>query len=213
MEIKEFVSGTIKALDKQSFEKLKEKMIGEYLSINFIDENAIDTDVFAEKVYDYFEKVELDSGNEFEKICSTYMNNWKDVVERYMPKEPSAKKGEPVPPMSRSLKYFKYTIETINSRNITMKQLAEYSRIMMSLYMKIIKSGMKEVDNFDFSTDNFDLDKILSSLKAEKAGTIIPIGKKNYFDIKEPYCTDTATFVITMIMFYFIRTKAIKGDD
>lgn len=212
MEIKEFVGSTIQELDTHKFELLKEHLMGEYLTFSFVDDSKITQEIFCEKVADYFEKTELKTGDVFTKILTKYVLNLDEVVKRYIPKEPSAKKGEPIPPMPRSIKYYNHAIEIKGSRNLTIKQLADYSRIMLSLYMGAIKAEMKETSSYEFSTDNLDLDKIISAMKTEKAAIGLPIGKKPLFDLEELYCTDTSTFVIIMIMYYHVKNNEVEGE-
>lgn len=211
MDIKEFVECTVKKLDIKNLERLKEKLIGEYLKFSFVDESKISQDVFCEKLADYFEKTEIKTGDDFAKILTKYVSNLDEVVKRYIPKEPSTKKGEPVPPMPRSIKYYKHAVEIKGSRNLTMKQVADYSRIMMSLYMGAINSEMKETIDFEFSTTDLDMDKIIIAMKVEKAGFGLPIGKKTLFNLEELYCNDTATFIIAMILFSYIKNSEVEG--
>lgn len=213
MEIKDFIKCTIQELEGATLEKLKGKLVGEYLTFSFLDETQITKDTLSEKLSDYFEKIEIKTGDKFPKVLAKYVSNWDDVVKQYLPKEPSAKKGEQVPPLPRSLKYYKHAVDIKGSRNLTMKQLSDYSRIMMCLYMQTIKADMKTVETFEFATESLDLDKIISALKAEKAGIVLAIGKKNMFDLEELYCTDTATFIISMIMFCHIKNWEEKGED
>ena len=140
MDIKEFVDSTVKKLDAKNLERLKEKLIGEYLKFSFVDESKISQDIFCEKLVDYFEKIEIKTGDDFARILTKYVSSLDEVVKRYIPQEPPAKNGEPVPPMPRSIKYYKHAVEIKGSRNLTMKQVADYSRIMMSLYMGAINS-------------------------------------------------------------------------
>ena len=212
MDIKEFVDSTVKKLDSKNLERLKEKLIGEHLKFIFFDEDMITQDVFCEKLVDYFEKIEIKTGDEFAKILTKYLANLDEIVKRYIPKTPSAKKGEIVPPMPRSIKYYKHAVELKGSQNLTMKHVADYSRIMMSLYMGAINAEMKETMNYEFSTEALDIDKIITAMKTEKAGFGIPIGKKTLFTLEEKYSYDAATFVITAIMFSYIKNKEVEGE-
>lgn len=60
----------------------------------------------------------------------------------------------------------------------------------------------------DFSLKCIKPEVILESMKEEKA----KIGKKKLFDVKELYCFDKATFVITIIMLYTIINNKIQGE-
>lgn len=212
MEIKEFIESTVKNLDTKYYEYLKEKLLGEYLIFGFIPEDKLLKDAFCEKLMDYFEKVEIVVDEKFPKLLAKYVANLDEVVKRYIPKEPSAKKGEPIPSMPRSIKYYKHALEIKGSRNLTMRQVEDYSRIMLSLYMEAVNSGKKEVSEFKFSTEGLELDKIISALKTEKPGIAFPIGKKKLFNLEDLYSTDTLTFIMTVIMFCHIKNQASKGE-
>lgn len=212
MEIKEFIGSTIKEMDKKYFEYLKEKLTGEYLSFGFVDEDRISKDVFCEKLMDYFEKVEIKVNDKFSKLLRKYVADLDEAVKKYIPKEPAVKKGEPMPPIPRSIKYYKYAMEIKGSRNYTMKQVDDYSRIMLGLYWGAVNAGQKEINNFEFSTESLNLDKIISALRIEKSGISLPIGKKTMFNLEDLYCTDTVTFVIIMIMFCHIKNHEINGE-
>ncbi len=212
MEIKEFVSETVNELEHEQFIALKERLLGEYIEFQFIDEDKISKAIFSEKLCDYFEKLEYKTGVTFDKVFLNYVSDWDDIVKRYIPKEPSAKKGEPTPPTPRSRKYYLHAQDIKSSRSMTFRQRLDYSRIMMSLYMAVA-NGNDEVDDFDYDISSLDIDKIIASMKSEKNNGLVPhIGKKNLFDLEELYCKDTATFIITLIMFYFIKKNEIKGE-
>lgn len=213
MEIKDFIISTVRGLDSKYLDILKEKLSGEYFTFHFVEESKISKDVFCEKITDYFEKVEIKTGDDFPKLLTRFVSDLDEVVKRYIPKEPAAKKGEPMPPMPRSIKYYKHATDVKSSGNLTMKQVEDYSRIMLSLYMRAIDAGMKAVNEFTFSTKELDLDKIISALKAEKPGGIaLPIGKKTMFNLEDLYCTDTVTFIITMIMYCHIKNLEVEGE-
>ncbi len=212
VEIRDFIGSTVGKLDNKYLDSLKEKLSGEYLTFHFVEEGKISKDVFCEKIADYFEKVEIKTGNSFSKLFTRYVADLDEVVKRYIPKEPTAKKGEPIPPVPRSIKYYKHALEIKSSRNLTLKQVEDYSRIMLSLYMGAIDAGMKAANNYMFSTEGLDLDKIISALKAERAGIAFPIGKKTMFNLEELYCTDTVTFIITMIMYCHIKNLEVEGE-
>lgn len=213
MEIKEFIAEMVNNLDTKYFNLLKNRLSGEYLTFYFVEEEKISTEVFGEKLADYFEKIEIKTGDKFPKVLARYVSDIDEVVKRYIPKEPTAKKDVALPPTPRSIKYYKHASTIKSSRNLTVKQLEDFSRIMFNLYMGAIYSDMKDVTNYEFSTSRLDLDKIIAALKSEKGGIGLPIGKKTMFNIEELYCTDTATFIITMIMYYHIKNKEIEEED
>lgn len=211
MEIKEFVKETVNEIKIEQFMALKDKLLGEYLVFTFVPEEKISQDIFSEKVCDYFEKLELKTASSFDKIFQKYVSDWDDIVKRFIPKEPAAKKGTVPPPTPRPRKYYARAMEIKNSRSMTIKQKMDYSRIMMCLYMASIDNEEKEIDDFEFSSTCLKLDRIITAMKAEKPRGL-SIGKKTMFDLSELYCNDTATFILTMIMFYYIKSNEIIGE-
>lgn len=213
MDVKEFIGSTVQGLSNKTLESLKDKLVGEYLTFYFVDEKRITREVFCEKLADYFEKVEKDNLTSFGKFAAKYAGTMDEVVKHYVPKEPTARKNEVAPPIPRSTKYYKRALEIKNSRNLTMKQLTDYVRIMLCLYMSAINSGMKEIEKFNFASSCLELDKIINALKDEKGGRGLSLSKKPTFNLEEQYSTDTATFVLTMIMYYYIKETDTEGEE
>ena len=212
MEAKDFISSTVVKLNDNWLDSLKSALVGEYLEFEFIDEKNIDKSVFAEKIHDYFEKLELKTSYKFNKTLEKYLSDWDDIVKRRIVKEPAVKKGAPVPPMPRARKYYNFAMKLKSSRNISLKHVIDYSRIMMCLYMSIINEQFQEVDDFDYSARCLDLDQIISGMKNKKADGINLFEKKNAFDLEDLYCSDTSTFIITIIMFYCIKNNEIPEE-
>lgn len=203
MEIKDFVNGTIMELSQHRFDELKEHLLGEYIKFSFIDDDRITKEIFCEKIADYFEKLSLKINSEFDSTVSKYMSAWDDLVSEGLPEEDGA----------RTKKYYKYAGEISDSRDLTLKQMTDYSRIMMCIYMAIIRSENKTAENFNYSAECINIDKILVSLKAEENAGFLGIGKGAKFDLEELYCNDTAIFVITMIMSYHISEHMITEEE
>lgn len=224
MNINDFISGTVKELDTNSFEFLKDKLLGEYINFSFIQEKNITQDFFSEKLLDYFEKLAFKTGKSFDETFSSYISNWDDIVKKNIPKEPQAQKGAPVPAIPRSRKYYAHAMKLRNSRNMSIKQRMDYSRIMMCLYMASILENNKVIEDFDFSIHCLNLDEIIAAMKSENSNGIqIPITKiskfdldniikKSKFNLDELYCADTATFILTIILFVTIKSQAFSED-
>ena len=222
MLAKEFIEQTIFAMGDASIDALKTRLIGPYLSYLFIDENDITTTILAEKLCDYFEKVELNTGDDFDKAISKYMSNWDDLVCERIPKEPQAKKGAPVPEIPRPRKYYNLAIEHKNAENMTMTDIVDFSRIMMCLQTAILRlsdqDNSEDISDFDFSTEGFDLDAILESLreslKDDKTPPIVPgfLKKMMGSSSNSIYSFDTCTEIISMIMYAYITDEDIQGE-
>ena len=212
MVVKEFIECTVRKFEQSIFEEIKDRMVGEYITFSFIDDNKIYADFFAEKLCDYFEKLEYKSGDNFDAILKKYMTNWDELVGKRIAKEPATKKNEPPQPVPRARKYYYHTIELKKSRNLTVKQLMDYSRVMMSLYTTIINGNYGEISDFEYPVELISIDKIIASMKSEKPSGLLGIGKKTMFDLTDLYCSDTSTFILTMIMYYHIKNNAIEGE-
>ena len=203
MEIKDFVDRTVMKLSQQRFDELKDHLLGEYIKFSFIDDGCITKEIFSEKIADYFEKLKLKTNSEFDNTISKYLFAWDDLVSKGLPEEDG----------SRTKKYYKYACEIRGSRELTLKQMTDYSRILMCIYMAIIRSENKIAENFSFSAECINLDKILVSMRAEENAGFLGIGKGAKFDLEELYCIDTAIFIITMIMCYHISENMITEEE
>lgn len=212
MEAKDFIIGTVSDLNDRWFDALKEKLLGEYFEFVFIDNSLINKDILAEKIFDYFEKLQLKTDLIFYKFVQKYLSDWDDIVKRKIAKEPQAKKGAPQLPIPRARKYYNRAINLKDSRNVSVKQVIDYSRIMMCLYIDIIDSDFEEISDFDYSSECLNLDKIITAMKNKKADGINIFDKRNAFNIEDLFCTDTSTFIITIIMFYCIKNLEIVEE-
>lgn len=214
LEAKEFIDLTVNKLDDDKFLALKERLLGEYLTFFFIDEKKISKAVFSEKLIDYFEKLEIKTKEEFENTLQTYMGNWDALVSKRIAKTPSVKKNEPPAPVPRARKYYEKIQEIKKSRNLTLRQIVDYTRIVMCLYSSIVEANHSEISDFGYPTKCLEIDRMIASMKEEKS-TSIPIGtlkKKTMFDLADLYCSDTGTFIITMIIYYHIKNNEIEGE-
>lgn len=211
MEAKEFIESTVSKLNDELFFALKERLVGEYISFSFIDDEKIDKNILSEKLCDYFEKLEIKTKKQFESILQSYMGSWDDLVGRRIAKTPSTKKNEPPAPVPRARKYYEKIQEIKKSRNLTQRQIVDYTRISMCLYSSIVEANLGEITDFGYPTKCLELDKMIASMKAEKPFGIA-IGKKSLFDITDLYCEDTGTFILTMIMYYHIKNNEVEGE-
>ena len=212
MEISKFISGTIGELSADCFNALKKKLLGEYISFSILDENEVKKDVFSEKLCDYFEKLELKTSDDFDKLISEFLSDWNILVEDNISKESSADKDGAASGVPRARKYFVHANRLKESRNITIQQLSDYSRIMMCLYMSIIESQFKEIEDFDYSTKCLEIDKIISAMREKKSDGFLVFGGGAMFDTSELYSLDTGVFIMTIIMYYYVKTDEIEGE-
>ncbi len=213
MTYKDFVKASIMTLQSASFEELKGTIVGEFLSFEIIEDTAITKEILAEKACDYFEKLELKTGKNFSKQLEVYLEDIDSIVGRKVAKAPQAKKKESAELIiiPRARKYYDKAVEVKSNRSISFRSMIDYTRIMMCLYMAIINNDYKEIMNLDYSLECLNIDRIISSMKTEKAAALGVIKKKR-FDIKDLYCSDTGTFIITIIMLNVIKDESIVEE-
>lgn len=212
MEISKLIKETIGVMSDSIFEALKGKLIGEYITFSILDGNMITKGVFSEKMCEYFEKIELKNSDGFDKLIAEYLSSWDDIVEDRIVKETqSQNEGSPAVP-SRAGKYYSHAENLKESRSITVKQLTDYARIMMCLYMSIIEKKFEKVEDFEFSSKCMDIDKIVGAMRKEKASSVLFFGGGAKFDTSDLYSMDTGVFVLSIILYYHIRNNEIEGE-
>ena len=80
--------------------------------------------------------------------------------------------------------------------------------MVVRLYAAIIQNNCKEIDDFNLSMNGINLTKTIEALRKE---TVL-LGKKPKFETKDPYTSDRSTFILLVIMFYYMKSKEIVGE-
>ncbi len=212
MEQRYFVTKTVYRFDDEIFAEFKKTLIGEYLNFAFIDDKKVTKEILSEKLCDYFEKTELRTGRSFDKFFGTYISEMESLVESRIAKERKAKKKGEVSTVPRARKYFEKACNLANIKDLNVKQISDFSRIIFCLYSSIIANDGNEIENFDYSVERINPPKLINSLKTEEKNLAINIGKKLKFDPSEIYDSDSCVFVLAVIMLYNIKNREIKGD-
>lgn len=214
MESKRFLLSTIGELETPAFEELKKLLIGDYITFATVKPKNVKKSHMAEKLYDYFEMLEVKTGTSFDKELRIYMNNLNDIVEPHIAKAPSAKKGDTQPiTVPRARKYYDKAVQIKNKKELTVSQVMDYSRIMLCLYIAIIKSKEYTITNFDYSLDCLYPKLILRCMKQEETSGLIPSSKKPRFNTEELYNNDSCTLIMTAVMLYAIVNRKVERDD
>ena len=207
MEYIDFVVETLGSFDDNTFEMLKKALLGEYLSFSVIKEDKVSKEELSEKVCDYFEKMTIKTGKGFDKLIEAYTKGIDYVVGNKIAKAPKAKKNSQVKEDTpRAAKYYEKALTIKNSRNLSTRNLIDYSRIIFCLYMEIIKNNYSVISNFDFSSNVLKPDVVINAMKMKEDFLIV---KKKYFNIKELYSIDTCIFVIAIILLYTVINERI----
>lgn len=210
MDNKLFVQKTVNQMDDFWFTRLKNMLIGEYLSFAIIKEEDITRDILAEKVCDYFEKLELKTGKSFDKQLDHFITAWDSVVSQRIAEAPKQKKNEAPLPAPRARKYYDRARAVKNVSQLTLQHLVDYSRIMACLYTASLRSTAKVISDFDYSTEKVQPEEIMKALKEEKVS--FPVVKKPRFDTKDLYSLDTGTFIVTIILMCHLKCCEIIGE-
>lgn len=210
MDYSEFIKTTVNTLKPDTYDQIKQILIPEYLTFSIIPEEEITLGILSEKLCDYFEKLDLKTGKSFEKYVESYLKDLDSIVERRIEKTPQPKKNDTTPVIvPRARKYYEKAVSLKKTRTLSTSNLVDYTRIMLCLYTAIIKNGFKEIGNFDFSSDCLNPLDIIDAMKNEQ----VKIGKKSKFDIKELYCSDTCTFILTIVIIYKIINDRVQEES
>lgn len=210
MDRKEFLEHTILKLDDILFDEMKERLIGKnYISFSFFPTETVTREILAEKLSDYFEKVERTNKNTFDELIKKYMSDIESIVKGRIekPQEKSKKNSESDSKPNHFRAHIYY--ENIkNKSDSSLQSITDFSRIMMCLYTKIIENEYNKIRDFEYSINCLDINRIIKSMIKERNNFI----KSQKFDLKPPYDTDRCSFIFITIMFYHIKNNEVEGD-
>lgn len=223
MDYKQFVNSTINRMEQPSFDAVKKALVGEYLSFSIIGEESITREILSEKTCDYFEKFGIKNGfsldkqidkqidSQFNIQIDNYIKTWDSIVNQRVRLTPKGKKtAKTDEEKTRARRYYDRAYSIKSTRTLTVRNLIDYSRIMMCLYVAIVENRYKPIEDFDFSIDKLIPEKIVDDLKRYKVerGPI----KSNRFNIEELYCSDTCFFILVIIVLYTILNDRVVGE-
>ena len=82
--------------------------------------------------------------------------------------------------------------------------------------MKIIKEDHNDIENFDLSFENIDLDSVLSAMEKEKVPEVdlgvFNLGMKNKFNTKDIYGSDAFSFFLVIVFYYYLKDIQVGGS-
>ena len=218
MDKKELLKNTILSLDSDSFFEFKTYFFREFFGFNFLDDSEVTQSIFAEKLYDYFEKVEYSNNKDFPNLLQKYMQSLDDKVSKYIEKSPRKKNAE-IEDIPRARKYYNKIIEYKKQNDLDYNRLRDYSRIMFCLYAEITNQN-DTITNFDYSISRLDYSKIIQSMKKSKTSknsknnvTKNIIEKKNVlFGQNKEFSFEMCSRVIAIIVLFEIINWNIDGE-
>lgn len=207
------IKGTVLKMNQETFAQWKDALVGQYIVFSVIATEEIGQEIMAEKLCDYFEKAELKNGKSFEKFVEVYFSNLDSIVAGRVAKAPQQrKKDETHFPMPRARKYYEKAQE-IRKGKLNLSGMIDYTRIMMCLYVAIIKNNGKEIQNFDFATSSLKIDDIILAMKEEQDALPFNVIKKKKFDTVDPCGMDSITFILAITLLYKITGENLEGGN
>ncbi|WP_461249521.1 hypothetical protein [Streptococcus parasalivarius] len=210
MDKKELLKNTILSLDSDSFFEFKTYFFREFFGFNFLDDSEVTQSIFAEKLYDYFEKVEYSNNKDFPNLLQKYMQSLDDKVSKYIEKSPRKKNtdSEDIP---RARKYYNKIIEYKKQNDIDYNGLRDYSRIMFCLYAEIINKN-DTISNFDYSISSLTSSKLLQSMKKSKTPKNIFETKNVFFVQNKEFSFEWCNYIIATIVLFEIINHNVDGE-
>lgn len=210
MDKKELLKNTILSLDSDSFFEFKTYFFREFFGFNFLDDSEVTQSIFAEKLYDYFEKVEYSNNKDFPNLLQKYMQSLDDKVSKYIEKSPRKKNtdSEDIP---RARKYYNKIIEYKKQNDIDYSRLRDYSRIMFCLYAEIINRN-DTISNFEYSISSLTSSKLLQSMKKSKTPKNIFETKNVFFVQNKEFSFEWCNYIIATIVLFEIINHNVDGE-
>ena len=150
----------------------------------------------AEKLYDHFEKVELKNRCDFNKLIKAYFKSMNDII------EPSIEKAKV---QTRAQKYYEKAVEISKLKQLTFQDLLDYSRIVICLYIAIIKNRSVPISNFDLSLECLDLELILDNISKETVAAIGLKKRKDRFDLSDSYGMDVCVLLVFTLLLFKLK--------
>lgn len=205
MKRQEFIEKTISSLDDNHFKRIIDTLFNRYIPFDFLEKEDIDTKVLKEKINDYFGTVEALTGRSFDNIVDIYAGALEEVIEDRIIRLAGSTRNSP---KTRAMKYYEEALALKKSGLPTVAELTDYYRIMLCLYMAIIDNEHKRITDFDFSSECLKGRLIMESLRNEEISTLM--GTKKRFNDKGLFSKDRSTFIMLIIMYYFIKNKEVE---
>ena len=201
MERLDFVKTVNDSLNEDLFIEMKDALLEKYVPLYATSKDIYNQDYFAEKICDYFKKVEINTGKSFNKLFEQYVSDIFSLVDNRI----KYQKNNP----TRAQKYHKKAAGLKKNRQGQEMWWVDFSRIILCLYVARVGKKDEKIDDFEFSLESINIDDILQAVQKEKEGPLLKWAK---FDTKKPYETDRCTFVILIMVLYYLKANSVEGE-
>ncbi|HFI0345437.1 TPA: hypothetical protein ACGOWL_000844 [Streptococcus suis] len=205
MEHTELVDYLVLGLSEDSFEVLKKSLVDKFIFFSIIDYTDITEEILSEKICDYFEKVELITFDSFDGLLRNF---YKIIDSAVSNKVSRVTKAHPTP--SRARKYYENVKQLSKNKDITARQIVEYSRIMFCLYSSIIDNQESEITNFTYSLSNFKSEKIVESLINKNKKILKKVNRLP--ESRENHSREIGVLILIIIILHKILDSKISGE-
>ena len=207
MNRNELIEAIFSSLDEKHFTSIRNTLFNRYIPFSFFKKDDITCQVIMEKTNDYFGTVEALTGRSFDSIVDIYASELEEIVGNKIVKYTGPKKDAP---KTRAMKYYERALAIKKKGFSTITQITDYYRIMLCLYMAIIKNKHKYISDFDFSSECLEGKLIMAALRNEEISTFM--GTRKRFNDRGRYSKDRSTLIMIVLMYYFIKNKEVEDE-
>lgn len=197
-----FIRDAVLTLSPENFVKLRDSLLTDCLKFWFIPKDDVTPEVLAEKLYDHFYKTFAVTGVPFEKQVFQYIKSVSDLVDMHIEQAKQAEDGneEDAP---RARRFYEKAQEIKESRSASTNDILEFSRLMFCLYEATLRDRLNKIQDFDYSVEVIDPDRILDAMKKETVDGMLGM-KRNVFSLEGTCTQDISTMIIASIALYKI---------
>lgn len=209
-----FVRFTVSPLKGQPFEQLRDELSTGYITFQIIKVKDVTPDILAEKTCSYFELVRAVTNRSFSEQLRIYMDALDAIVSPRIKKEPTGGKDNVAEIMvPRARRYYEKAQRLRGSIGPTIRQLIDYTRIMLCLYAEIVRNDFASIENFDYSSTCLDIRQITGAMKNEEVPSFpVPLSPmRKRFDTSNPYGSGSCTLALVIIILCAIANERVEG--
>lgn len=205
-------------LEDDLFEEMKSMLLEKYISFSIVSNDRITKEMVCEKLCDYIEKTLIKTDKTFDSLINKYMDSFNDLVKDYLEnlsEIDEAGKSNSID--SRATKFYKQAEKRRKDKERPLIGLEDYSRIMFCLYTEIIKNKRQPIQDFEYAFSCVKCQALVNSLESEEVEekrifNIKVADSTKRFNLKKKYNVDSFIMVMTIMMFYHLKSKEVRSE-